>query len=86
MTKIHKLLIIAYLIIMITCLFYQSRTGIDYDYLLQQNVYYIEFYYVRIYSMIMFIATTLFLFHWGLLFAAISIKKQTEFEHHILKH
>lgn len=86
MTKLHKILIIGYLIINILCLLLQSRTGVDYDYQLQQNVYYIEFYYVRLYSMIMFISSALFILHLGLLLAGKTLKKQTDFENHLSKY
>jgi hypothetical protein len=85
MTKLHKILIAGYLIVNILCLLLQSRTGTDYDYTLNQNVYYIEFYYVKLYSMIMYISSSIFLLHCMLLLAGKTLKKQTDFENHILK-
>ncbi len=86
MTKLHKFLIIGYLIVNIICIILQCNCGIDYDYYYQQNVYYIDFHYIKLYAMIMFISTSIFILHCLLLLAGKTLKKQTDFENHLSKY
>jgi hypothetical protein len=86
MTKLSKILTIWYVLTILLCLFLQSQSGVDYDYTIMQNVYYIEFHYVKLWAMIMYIASAIFLLHWLLLLAGKSLKKQTDFENHLSKY
>jgi hypothetical protein len=86
MTKLSKILTIWYVLSMLLFLFLQSRTGVDYDYILNQNIYYIEFYYVKIWMMFMYIISAIYLLHWLLLLAGKTLKKQTTFENHLSKY
>jgi len=67
-------------------LFLQSESGIDYDFILKQNKYYIEFHYVKIWMMFIYIISAIYLLHCLLLLAGKTLKKQTDFENHLSKY